>query len=172
MRRTILRKRLFACSTFLALAGCNVTEPGPTVSSEPSHRHALADGGAVLDEAVAREMISLYRKTNGLSEVAVDPALQKAAQFQANAMAEAGRLDHNAKGSFLKRIAASGRGKGYAVENVSAGYQSFEAALAGWRRSKLHNENLLEPHMRRMGIATAYAPDARYKVFWALIMSE
>ena len=171
MRITIVKKCLLACLA-LALGGCNITEPGPTVSSEPSQHHALASGGAVLDENTAREMISLYRKKNGLSEVACDPTLQKAAQFQAKAMAEAGRLDHNVKGPFVKRIAAATRGKGYAVENVSAGYKSFEEALAGWRRSKLHNENLLEPHMRRMGIATAYAPDARYKVFWALIMSD
>jgi len=171
MRKTIVKKCLLACSA-LALAGCNLTAPGPTVSSEPPQHHALAEGGAVLDENAARELISLYRRSNGLAEVACDPALQKAAQFQANAMAEAGRLDHNVKAPFLKRIAATGRGKGYAVENVSAGYKSFEAALAGWRRSKPHNENLLEPHMRRMGIATAYAPDARYKVYWALIMSD
>ena len=171
MRGTFVKIGFVACSA-LALAGCNPAEPGPTVSSEPPQRHALAEGGAALDENVARELISLYRKANGLPEVACDPALQKAAQFQANAMAEAGRLDHTVKAPFLKRIAATGRGKGYAVENVSAGYKSFEAALAGWRRSKLHNENLLEPHMRRMGVATAYAPDARYKVFWALILSD
>ena len=171
MRKTIVKKFLLASSA-LALVGCNLAEPGPTVFSEPPQHHALAEGGAVLDEDAAREMISLYRKNKGLAEVANDPALQKAAQFQARAMAEAGRLDHNVKGSFLKRIAATGRGKGYAVENVSAGYKSFEAALAGWRRSKLHNENLLEPHVRRMGVATAYAPDARYKVYWALIMSD
>ena len=172
MRNRIVQERLFLACSILALAGCNVSEPGPAVSSQPPQRHALAEGGAVLDENAAREMISLYRRNNGLSEVACDPTLQKAAQFQARAMAEAGRLDHNVKGSFLKRIAATGRGKGYAVENVSAGYKSFEAALAGWRRSKLHNENLLEPHVRRMGVATAYAPDARYKVYWALIMSD
>ena len=171
MRRRFVKTPLWLLLA-LALSGCNFTEPGLLVSSEPPQHHALASGGAVLDENAAREMISLYRKNNGRSEVAVDAALQKAAQFQANAMAEAGRLDHNVKGAFLKRIAASGRGKGYAVENVSAGYRDFEAALAGWRRSKLHNENLLEPHMRRMGIATANAPDARYKVYWALIMSD
>ena len=170
MPKSFLNRGLLA-SIALALAGCNPTE-GPTVSAEPPQRHALAKGPAVLDENAARELISHYRRDHGLAEVAVDPLLQKAAQFQANAMAEAGKLDHNVRGSFVRRIADAGRPKGYAVENVSAGYKDFEAALAGWRRSKLHNENLLEPHMRRMGIATAYAPDARYKVFWALIMSD
>jgi hypothetical protein len=26
--------------------------------------------------------------------------------------------------------------------------------------------------MRRMGVATAYAPGTRYKVYWALVMSN
>jgi uncharacterized protein YkwD len=31
---------------------------------------------------------------------------------------------------------------------------------------------MLNPRMRRMGIATAYAPDSKYKVFWALVMAD
>jgi len=170
MQLRIVKMRHAACLA-LALAGCNATEPGPEILSPEPH-HALASGRAALDEGAAREMISLYRKNNGLAAVANDPVLQKAAQRQANAMAEAGRLDHNVSGPFGKRIAAAGRGSSYAVENVSAGYETFEAALAGWRRSPPHNENLLEPHVRRMGIATAYAPDARYRVYWALIMTD
>ena len=120
----------------------------------------------------ARDIILLYRQNNGLSPVANDPLLQKAAQSQANAMAQVGRLDHNAGGSFEGRIAAVGRGPCYAVENVSAGYHTFDAAFSGWRRSVPHNRNLLDPHAARMGIATAYAPDAKYKVYWALIMTD
>jgi uncharacterized protein YkwD len=44
--------------------------------------------------------------------------------------------------------------------------------MAGWRRSPGHNANLLDPQMRRMGVATAYAPGTRYKVYWALVMSN
>ena len=155
-----------ACLALIALGGCNVTGAGADgFLSRPASRPGFGRR-RVLDENAAREMISLYRKKNGLSEVACDPTLQKAAQFQAKAMAEAGRLDHNVKGPLRKKDRrGAGRGKGYAVENVSAGYKSFEEAVAGWRRSKLHNENLLEPHMRRMGIATAYAPDAHTRFF-------
>jgi uncharacterized protein YkwD len=172
MHSSIVKKCLFACLA-LTLGGCNLGEPGAAIlSPEPLPHHPLAPGGAVLDQRVARDVISLYRQNNGLSLVANDPVLQKAAQFQANAMAQAGRLDHNVGGSFAGRIVAIGRGSSHAVENVSAGYDTFSAAFSGWRRSESHNRNLLEPHVTRMGIGTAYAPDARYKVYWALIMTD
>ena len=168
MNSSIVMKRLCACLA-LTLGGCNLGAP---LAPEPLPQHELAPGGAVLDPRVACDEISLYRKNKGLRLVANDPVLQKAAQFQADAMARAGRLDHNAGLSFTKRIAAIGRGSSYAVENVSAGYETFAAAFSGWRRSKPHNENLLDPQVTRMGIATAYAPAARYKVYWALIMTD
>ena len=62
--------------------------------------------------------------------------------------------------------------KNTAVENVSAGYHTLAEAFSGWRDSPPHNRNMLEPKMRRMGIAAAYAPDTKYKVFWALVMTD
>ena len=76
----------------------------------------------------------------------------------------AGTLDH--------RLNASRHARGYAVENVSAGYANADAALAGWQRSAGHNANLLDSHMRRMGIAAADAPDTRFKTYWALMMTD
>jgi uncharacterized protein YkwD len=172
MQSGLVEKFLLACLA-LTLGGCALGEPGaPLLAPESLPRHALAPGGADLDARAARDAISLYRQNNGLSLVANDPVLQKAAQFQADAMAQAGRLDHNVEGSFVGRVAAIGRGSSHAVENVSAGYETFAAAFSGWRRSKPHDRNLLDPHVTRMGIATAYAPDARYKVYWALIMTD
>jgi uncharacterized protein YkwD len=146
----------------LALSGCAAVERDPGRISRP--------GSAVLDQSAAKEAISIYRRNKGLSAVANDPALQKAAQVQADAMAQADRLDHDVAGSFAERTAAIGNGASHAVENVSVGYGTFAAAFSAWRRSDPHNRNLLEPHMTRMGIAAASAPGA--KVYWALIMSD
>ncbi len=52
-----------------------------------------------------------------------------------------------------------------AIENVSAGYFSLADALRGWQSSPPHNANLLKPGMRKLGIATAYAPGTRFLVF-------
>jgi uncharacterized protein YkwD len=154
----------------LALAGC-AQAPTP-IPSEPSFYRDLAAYDARVDAGAAREMISLYRSNHGLGPVAVDVGLETAAQNQVTAMARANKLSHEVRGTLATRLNSSGFTKNAAVENVSAGYHTLAEAFSGWRQSKPHNENMLNPRMRRMGIATAYAPDSKYKVFWALVMTD
>jgi len=125
-----------------------------------------------VDPKAAAEMISLYRGEHALSAVRTDPALQVFAQAQANAMAAHDQLSHEVDGNLKQRLDAAHLNHATAVENVSAGYFSLPDVMAGWRRSPGHNSNLLDPPMRRIGIATAYAPGTRYKVYWALVMSD
>ncbi len=124
------------------------------------------------DDARASAWISSYRKANGLAGVDRDPALDGVAQRQADAMAAANELSHTIDGPLPRRLAAIGRDKGAAAENVSAGYKGLEAALEGWRRSPEHNKNLLYAPIRRIGVAAAEAPGTRYKTFWALVMTN
>jgi uncharacterized protein YkwD len=170
--RMISVKAIVLASFLLILAGCSGGERMPSIGSEPSFYHSLARGGAAVDERAAREMISLYRQNNGLLPVRLDPELQRAAQVQAESMAKAGVLDHEVRGSLGARLATAGIGAPHAVENVSAGYHTLAEAFSGWRQSALHNKNLLDPHAIRMGIATAYAPGSKYKVYWTLIMTD
>ena len=44
--------------------------------------------------------------------------------------------------------------------------------FSGWRDSPQHNRVLLQKSATRIGIATAYAPGSKYKVYWALIVAE
>ena len=125
-----------------------------------------------LDPAEIRQRVSLYRREHGLPEVTIDPALMALAQSQANAMARADHLGHEVVGSLDHRLNAAHHAKGYAVENVSAGYANADAALGGWQRSPGHNANLLDRKMRRMGIAAADAPGTRFKTYWALMMTD
>ena len=39
----------------------------------------------------------------------------------------------------------------------------------GGTPSPQHNSVLLDPRTRRMGIATAYDPRTKYKVYWVLV---
>jgi uncharacterized protein YkwD len=150
----------------LTLAGCRLTEPGASMHSPG---RSLARSSAPLDHQKIRDAISSYRESNGLARVVDDPVLQQAAQHQANAMAETGRLDHSVEGAFAERVAAIGRASSHAVENLSVGRDSFAAAFSSWRQSELHNQNLLDPHVTRMGIGKADASGATY---WALIMTD
>jgi uncharacterized protein YkwD len=154
----------------LALAGCAQAPTAPP--GEPPFYRDLASYDARVDAAAAREMISLYRSNHGLGPVAVDPGLEAAARNQVTAMARADKLSHEVRGNLAGRLDSAGFTKNAAVENVSAGYHTLAEAFSGWRQSRPHNENMLNPRMRRMGIATAYAPGSKYKVFWALVMTD
>jgi len=57
------------------------------------------------------------------------------------------------------------------VENVSAGYHTLAEAFSGWRDSPPHRANLLNRGVSRLGIAAAFSPNSKYKVFWALILA-
>jgi uncharacterized protein YkwD len=72
---------------------------------------------------------------------------------------------------FSGRLAAVGFDGKIAVENVSAGYHTLAEAFSGWRDSPPHNANMLNGGVNRLGIAAVYAPQSKYKVFWALIMA-
>ncbi len=45
-------------------------------------------------------------------------------------------------------------------------------AFSGWRESPQHDRTMLAPSATRLGIATAYAPGSKYKVYWALIVAS
>ena len=68
-------------------------------------------------------------------------------------------------------MASIGEPATYAVENVSGGYRTLAEAFSGWRDSPKHNKVMLDDKVTRLGIATAYSPRAKHKVFWSLVMA-
>ncbi|MFS8036016.1 CAP domain-containing protein [Xanthobacter sp. AM11] len=173
MRATALRP-LFAgagVALTLLLSACGTTDTD--LNAQPSFYTNLARTGKPVDPAAAASILTDYRTARGLPAVSVDEQLSRIAQDQANAMAKADNLSHEVGGrSFMARMKASGYDAARAVENVGAGYHTLAEAFSGWRDSPGHNKNMLAPGMTRMGIATANAPNSKYKVYWALILAE
>jgi uncharacterized protein YkwD len=158
-----------ALAAAILLAAC-AAEPDP--SADPSFYRSMASANATpLDAKTAASMISGYRANNGLSPVAIDPELMKAAEAQARAMAARDKLDHSVIGELRGRLQASGFDAKFAAENIGAGYHTLAEAFSGWRDSPPHRQNMLLSGATRMGIAAAYAPNSKYKVFWALILA-
>lgn len=153
----------------LGLAGCAADRDPPP--GQPSFYLSMANPTAQIDGPTAASMISGYRRNNGLDEVTVDPELMRLAQEQAHAMARRDKLDHNVIKPFAQRMKTSGYDAKVAVENISAGYHTLAEAFSGWRDSPPHRANMLARGATRLGIATAYAPGSKYKVFWALILA-
>ena len=165
------------CLSFLPAFGAAVSgcpEPAPAAAAaEPAAFYRKLDvAGARIDALAARDILSIYRRTNGLPAVSVDPALQREAEAQAAAMAKAGAASQTLRGGLKKRLAVAGIERAVAVENVSAGYHTLAEAFSGWRQSPPHNAALLRPGVTRIGIATALAPGSKYRVFWSLVMTD
>jgi uncharacterized protein YkwD len=160
---------LVAAAALALLCACSSDRELPT--GEPSFYRSMAASDAQVDAATAASMISGYRTNNGLTPVTVDPELMKMAEAQAQAMASRDKLDHDAISTFRDRLKQGYRAR-TAAENVGAGYHTLAEAFSGWRDSPPHRANMLLSGATRMGIATAYSPKSKFKVFWALILAE
>lgn len=151
------------------LGGCAADRPPP--AGEPTMYVSMAAPDAELDAAAAASMLSGYRANNGLTAVTVDPALMQLADQQARAMASHDKLDHNVIRDFGERLEVAGYKSKVAAENIGAGYHTLAEAFSGWRDSPPHRRNMLLDGVSRIGIAAAYAPKSKYRVFWALILA-
>ena len=148
-----------------ALSACQ-NAPAPR-SETPSFYASMAAADAVVDSAMARDMIGAYRRNRGLGPLTLDPALQAAAEAEARAMAAADKP--SSADAFKARLSAAGFRAPAA--NLSAGYRTLAEAFSGWRESPQHDKVLLDPRATRIGIATAYAPGSKYKVYWAMAVA-
>lgn len=167
-----LARRAVRVLSFLALAllgGCasQLAAPAP----EPGMYRDLAEAGAEIDASAAAAMLSGYRANNGLGAVIIDPDLMRLANAQAIAMANRDKLDHDVIRAFGDRLKAAGYNASAAAENIGAGYHTLAEAFSGWRDSPVHRQNMLLAPATRIGIAAAYAPKSRYRVYWALILA-
>jgi uncharacterized protein YkwD len=150
------------------VAGC---AGGEAPSGQPSFYQNLAQPDMTVDPAAAASMISGYRSNNGLGPVSVDPDLMRMANEQAIAMAQHDTMNHDIGKPFKERVGNSPFANVVVVEKVSAGYHTLAEAFSGWRDSPPHRANLLNRGVSRLGIAAAFSPNSKYKVFWALILA-
>ena len=161
--------RIVGVGALALLAACAGDRELP--GGEPTFYRSLAVAGAKVDADAAASMISGYRTNNGLPPVVVDAELMKLADAQARAMAGRDKLDHGVIREFPERLRAHGYPAKTAAENIGAGYHTLAEAFSGWRDSPSHRANMLLNGATRIGIATAYSPKSKYKVFWALILA-
>lgn len=121
--------------------------------------------------ASATEHLAAIRKSAGLSPLAPDSQLERAARQQAELMAASGRMKHTTgRGKdFLTRV----RGQGIevaAAENIAYGRFGLDGLFKAWVDSPGHRRNMLDPRFSRFGLASAKGEgDRRY---WALIVAR
>jgi uncharacterized protein YkwD len=103
-------------------------------------------------EADLLRAVNDYRAARGLARWRADPGLAALARAHSRRMAAEGRLTHD---GFRERALRSG--SPLCVENLVAGARAPEQALAMWRRSPAHHDNLLEPGAFWAGVGVAGA---------------
>ena len=158
-----MRLRVIAVACLAALpwlGGCSF-DLGPVVGADKVTTSSR-------DAVRAAQLISEYRRAQGLGPVAADNQLNEAAIHQARAVAQAGSLSH---GDFGGRMATYGIG-GAAAENLSAGSDEVSGTIGRWKNSPAHNSNLLMKEARRIGLARADTPGQGYRHYWALVLAQ
>ncbi len=155
----------------LLVAACQSTPPPPP---KPTFYEDLASPVARVDEAKMLSMLNQYRAQSGIAPLTLDPRLSRIAGDYAKKMAAADKMGHDVDGHSLLGTRLKGYGYPFsnAGENVAAGYHTLAEAFSGWRQSPPHDRGMKDPDMSLMGIATAYNPNSKYKVFWCLILAH
>jgi uncharacterized protein YkwD len=144
-----------------------ITEEAPTEppSGVPGGTYATCDPNVKLDaeERTFVDLVNDYRRKNGLQPVAVSATLTKAAERHASDMAAHNFMAHQGTdGSWpWDRAWASGYPTAFGVsENVAEGGVA-DQLLAAWRGSTSgHNENMLDPRWREIGLAAVHEASA------------
>lgn len=155
-----------AGAAFLAL-GLAVTLGGCALTQKPE-KVSYQRRPVSFNPAQARDWLTQYRQSRGLTAVALDSRLTAFAQSQANAMASANQLSHSIGGSFSSRVKAAGLDDSKIGENVSYGTYTDLDAMKQWKNSPEHDENLLMPGATRFGIAIARTGE---RVYWAMAVA-
>ncbi|MCV6547720.1 MAG: CAP domain-containing protein [Cohaesibacter sp.] len=172
---SLAKKAALITLSAVFLAGCLETTNPP---QNPLYQRLTQSQQSVNPDA-ALGLINSYRQTKGLPLLALDTRLMQAANKQAIVMAEKGQVSSKLRKDLLltqrlkqAKFPQTQTDQNKAAENISAGYWTLAEAFSGWRQSKRHNAVMLKKDATHMGIATAYNPNAKYGVYWSLILAS
>ena len=127
-----------------------------------------------IDRSAALAKVNAYRSSRGLHALSLDSRLNDVSKEMAHLIAQRDSMNvraHSASG-LARRLDGSGYANYAGAENLGAGYRDFDAALAGWKGSKDHDKNLLNPYVTRVGFARTKRSDGKWRNFWVMILSR
>ncbi len=135
-------------------------------------------GGQAAGQNHLLAAVNQMRQSHGMAALRPSPALQRAAQAQAQDLAARGVLEHeNAAGDGLGvRLGQVGYAFATAAENLAVGQSSPDDVVADWMQSSGHRANLLLDDateagaVRFKGSQINAPPDIR-PIYWVLIVA-
>lgn len=127
-----------------------------------------ADGVGMSSNAEGQ--IALERRANGLSPLAADRRLEKAAIQQARYMSTSGKMEHTAlRGrDFVSRMDANGIAAP-AAENLAHGRFDVARVIEVWMASPPHRRNMLDGRFGKFGLG--YVGGADDRRYWAMVLA-
>jgi uncharacterized protein YkwD len=165
-------RRVCVLVTALLLATATVLLMGVLTAEKPASAQSTLSGGYVTScdgeslylnayEKSTYELHNQTRASNGLATLCVHEALTQAAQYHSQDMIDKGYFSHN-----------SYDGESYSARLERFGYDSYEevgeniawgtgtnaypdSTFQSWMNSSEHQENILSPNYREVGIGTA-----------------
>lgn len=144
----------------------------------PTSTQIVTDEPTCLNKTEAEflQLINDYRRANGLTQLKVSAAINKAAYAHSLDMGQRNYFAHNTlepvpawQGgvTFSDRM----RGMGYTYttgrgENIAGGQSTAQIVFNSWKNSPGHNRNMLNANFKVIGIGFVQVPNSRYVYYW------
>ena len=151
---------------FLVLAALYVPSFHANAQAAPARQ--------TVDPVAARviELINQERAAARLAPLSIHPVLMAEAQRFSGVQAELGMLSHRGIDNTTagQRLTRAGYRWSFYGENLAAGQDTPEAAVAGWMASPSHRATMLNPKAREIGIGLTIREDdpSGYVNYWVM----
>jgi uncharacterized YkwD family protein len=125
------------------------TKPAETTQAQSTSGYTVS-----VEEREVVRLVNEIRRSNGLSELALNEELSRVARIKSEDMAENNYFSHNSPtyGSpfdMMKKFGISYRTAG---ENIAKGQRSAQAVVDAWMNSEGHRANILNPSFTQIGV--------------------
>lgn len=123
----------------------------------PSFRTTFIDSFSAIYAAVLVNLTNKDRLSANISELKVNPLLEKAAQMKADDMATKGYFAHNTPDGKTPWYWLDRAGYKYSVagENLAVNFEESVDVQTAWMNSRGHFLNIMNPKYTEIGIATS-----------------
>lgn len=165
--------RILLLSLALGLPGCSSpTAPSPDGSGAPPSVSGPSASSQI--PAAIADLTNTERQRAGVATLRLNTRLGKAAQLQADQVAQLQVFEHDLPGAQYPtppdRLAAAGYSWQAWGENLAMGQPSAAAAVAAWMDSPLHRANILNPNFTEIG--AGYATDAQGRPYYVEVLGN
>jgi len=127
------------------------------VGAVPTLRSNVLDSLSAVYASVLVNLTNQNRTTANVSELTVNPLLEKAAQMKADDMAAKGYFAHNTPEGLTPWywFEKAGYKYSYAGENLAVNFENSDEVETAWMNSPGHFMNIMNPKYTEIGIATS-----------------